>query len=109
MSSRCNLASAVRAAAAPVSRGVKMTSKRTRIGRPTTSARQLRAWNGCFRWGADYFCDATREFGYPSPTHIPRKDIAAAWRVLGRDYMARWEPEPHRAWPRALLEFGPPS
>ena len=86
-----------------------MPAKRTRIGRPATSAAQLRAWSGCFRWGAEYFCDATRAFGYDEPWRIPRKDIEAAWRVHGRAFMATWEPEPHREWPWALVEFGPPE
>ena len=85
-----------------------MTAPIPKRQRRATHLEQMRAWDGCFRWGADYFCDATRAFGYPSPTQIPRKDIAAAWRALGCDYMARWEPEQHQEWPWALREFGPP-
>ena len=45
-----------------------MTAPIPKRQRRATHLEQMRAWDGCFRWGADYFCDATRAFGYPSPT-----------------------------------------
>ena len=44
-----------------------MTAPIPKRQRRATHLEQMRAWDGCFRWGADYFCDATRAFGYPSP------------------------------------------
>ena len=41
-----------------------MTAPIPKRQRRATHLEQMRAWDGCFRWGADYFCDATRAFGY---------------------------------------------
>ena len=87
-----------------------MPAKRRSINRPATSAAHLLAWDAVFRFGGDYFCRATMMFNYSEPYLIPRKDIAAAWKTYGRDFMATWEPDPKgRQVPWAYTEFGPPE
>jgi hypothetical protein len=84
-----------------------MTSKRSRIRRPATRARELAAFSWIFRFGVDYCHDLDRELGIRQED-LSEADIRAAWAELGADFMRIWEPERHQALPWAYETFGPP-
>jgi hypothetical protein len=48
-------------------------------------------------------------FDYSEPYLIPRAHIQRAWKIYGAAFMATWEPDRHRQWPWAYIEFGDPG
>ena len=84
-----------------------MSTKRSRIRRPASSARELAAFSWLFRFGTDYCHDLDRHLGVRQED-LSEADIALAWARIGQKFMTTWEPEPHQAWPWAYLKFGRP-
>jgi hypothetical protein len=85
-----------------------MTSKRSRIRRPASRARELAAFSWLFRFGTDYCHDLDRHLGVRQED-LSEADIALAWARLGQSFMATWEGEPHRPLPWAHERYGPPT